>query len=208
MAPEDDRRTESDEVRRGRRRSTQSHQAVLAATVAVLGDVGYTALTMEAVASAAGVSKATIYRWWPSRTSLVIEALDSTISTPIAVTSGDTRTDVRTIVQAAVELYVRTPLGINLALIAADAVSDPDAADRLAALLGPRRAAHASLLLAAVGRGDLPHDVDVDLFLDIVVGTLVHRALLGVVSDDHTVDELTDLLVSGAPPLVAARTRR
>ncbi len=199
--------TEGDRGRRGRRRSIHSHQAVLAATITVLDRVGYSALTMEAVAATAGVGKATIYRWWPSKASLVIEALEAVVPAPRTVSTGDTRTDVRAIVQAAVDDYVNTPLGPNLAVIAADAPTDPAAADRLAALLGARRAAHASVLLAAAGRGDLPHDVDVHLLLDIITGTLVHRALLGVAPDDHTIDQLADLIVAGTPPRVAPRTQ-
>ncbi len=197
--------TESDNERRGRRRSARSHQAVLAATVAVLDEVGYSSLTIEAVAAAAGVGKATIYRWWPSKASLVVEALETSIPAPITALTGDTRTDVRAIVRAAVEEYVETPLGPNLAVIAAEATADPQATERLAALLGARRAAHAAVLLAAAGRGDLPHDVDVQLLLDIITGTLVHRALLGVVPDDHTVEQLTDLIVTGTPPRAAPR---
>lgn len=205
--PAEQKPTEGDQSRRGRRRSTRSHEAVLAATVTVLDDVGYPALTMEAVAAAAGVGKATIYRWWPSKASLVVEALETTIPVPRAVSTGDTTTDIRAIVQAAVDDYVRTPLGPNLAVITADATTDPHVADRLAALLGSRRAAHASVLLAAAGRGDLPHDIDVHLLLDIITGTLVHRALLGVAPDEHTLNQLTNLITTGTPPRAAPRTR-
>lgn len=193
--------------RRGRRRSTHSHQAVLAATITVLNDVGYSALTMEAVAAAAGVGKATIYRWWPSKASLVIEALDATLPAPHVLSTGNTRTDVHALIQAAAADYVHTPLGANLAVLATDATTDPDTTQQLAALLGPRRAAHASVLLAAAGRGDLPHDLDVALLLDIITGTLVHRALHGPPTDDHTVDQLTDLILTGAPPRTTPHTR-
>lgn len=198
--------TDSDQGHRGRRRSTHSHHAVLAATITLLDDVGYTALTMEAVAATAAVGKATIYRWWPSKAGLVLEALDTTIPTPHAISTGNTRTDVRTIVQETIADYVHTALGPNLAAIATDAATDPHATDRLAALLGARRAAHASLLLAAAARADLPHDVDVNLLLDIITATLIHRALLGTPPDDHTIDQLTDLIVTGTPPRTTHRT--
>ncbi len=186
--------------RRGRPRSTRSHAAVLAATMEVLGEVGYVALTLEAVATRAGVSRATIYRWWPSKASLVVEAIDRVIPTAVPLPTGDTRTDVRSVVQATLDNYIRTPFGANLAAIASDAVADPDAASRLIDLFGPRRAADSSVLLAGAGRGDLPHDVDVQLLLDIVMGTLVFRQLVGVHTDDDIVDQLTDLIVSGRAP--------
>ncbi len=199
--------TDSEHKQRGRRRSARSHEAVLSATMAVLDEVGYSALTMEAVATRAAVSRATIYRWWPSKASLVVEALDQVIPTPRPVLTGDTDTDVRTVVQASVDNYVRTPFGPNLAMIATDAADDPDATARLGSLFGPRRAADASVLLAAAGRGDLPHDVDVHLLLDIVLGTLVFRALIGVPADDRVVDQLTNLIVRGEPPRVPPRTK-
>jgi AcrR family transcriptional regulator len=198
---------EGEHPRRGRRRSTHSHEAVLAATIAVLRDVGYTALTLEAVAATAGVGKATIYRWWPSKASLVIEALDTTVPITHVVSTDNTRTDIRAIVAATVQDYLRTPLGPNLAAIITDTAADPHATQRLAALLGSRRAAHASVLLAAAGRGDLPHDIDVHLMLDIITGTLIHRALLGITPDEHTIDELTDLLTAGAPPRTTPRNQ-
>ncbi len=199
---------EGDQPRRGRKRSTRSHQAVLAATMAVLEDSGgYAALTMEAVAVRAGVSRATIYRWWPSRAALVIEALDATIPNPPPVPTGDTRADVRTVVQATVDRYVRTSFGSNLAMLTADAAGDPDATERLADLLGPRRSADASVLLAAAAHGDLPHDVDVHLLLDVLIGTLIFRALVGVPPDDRIVDQLTDLIVAGHLPRALPRTQ-
>ena len=201
----------SEQGRRGRRRSTHSHQAVLTATITVLNDVGYSALTMEAVAAAAGVGKATIYRWWPSKASLVIEALDATLPAPHVLSTGNTRTDVHALIQAAAADYLHTPLGANLAVLATDATTDPDTTQQLAALLGPRRAAHASVLLAAAGRGDLPHDLDVALLLDIITGTLIHRALHSPPTNNHTINhtinQLTDLILTGTPPRTTPHTR-
>jgi AcrR family transcriptional regulator len=161
---------------------------------------------MEAVATRAAVSRATIYRWWPSKASLVVEALDQAIPKPHPVTTGDTGADVRTVVQATLDDYIRTTFGPNLAAIASDAAGDPDAAQRLASLFGPRRAADAAVLLAAAGRGDLPHDLDVNLLLDMVLGTLIFRVLIGVAADERVVDQLTDLIVSGTPPRVRPRS--
>jgi AcrR family transcriptional regulator len=203
--PHELNRATGDSPRPGRRRSERSHQSVLAATMALLEEVGYLALTLEAVAAKAGVSRATIYRWWPSKAILVIEALDGVIPTLVPVFTGDTRADVRTVVQAILDNYIRTPFGLNLAVLAFDAAGDPEATARLIDMFGPRRAADASVVLTAASRGDLPHDVDVHLVLDIVMGTLIFRALIGVTPDDHLVDQLTDLLVAGKPPRVAPR---
>ncbi|MET0233246.1 MAG: TetR/AcrR family transcriptional regulator [Kibdelosporangium sp.] len=194
------------ERRRGRRRSARSHEAVLAATIAMIGETGYIDLTLEAIATRAGVSRATIYRWWPSKASLVIDALDKVIPKSGAVSTGDTRADVRAVIQATLDHYILTPFGPNLAVLASDAVGDPEATARLVDLFGPRRAADGSVLLAAAGRGDLPHNVDVNLVLDIVLGTLIFRELVGVRPDDRIVDQLTDLIVGGKPPRTPPRS--
>lgn len=194
-----------DGPRPGRKRSEHSHTAVLAATMALLQEVGYTALSLEAVAAKAGVGRATIYRWWPSKAALVIEALDDVIPTPVPVLTGDTRADVRTVIQGILDNYIRTPFGPTLAVLASDTAGDAEATRRLVDMFGPRRAAHASVVLTAASRGDLPHDVDVHLVLDIVMGTLIFRALIGVAPDEHLVDQLTDLLVSGTPPRTEQR---
>ena len=56
-----------------KRRSAQSHAAILDATVKLLGSTGYVDFSIEKVASEAGVGKQTIYRWWSSRADLVLE---------------------------------------------------------------------------------------------------------------------------------------
>src|ERR671914_2594511 len=64
----------SQESARGRRRSERAHAAIVAATQELLVERGYRNLTIEGVAARAGVGKQTIYRWWPSRAALVLEA--------------------------------------------------------------------------------------------------------------------------------------
>src|SRR5579859_7045992 len=63
----------------GRRRSENSHRAILQATMEVLEETGYRAMTIEAIAARAGVGKKTIYRWWPSKASVALEALTAYI---------------------------------------------------------------------------------------------------------------------------------
>ena len=56
------------------RRSERSRQAILTATADLLGEVGYSKLAVEAIAARAGVGKQTIYRWWPDKGAVVLDA--------------------------------------------------------------------------------------------------------------------------------------
>jgi hypothetical protein len=82
--------------------------------------------------------------------------------------------------------------------LAADGAHDPEVRSALARLLAPQRAADSAVLLSAAARGDLPHDVDVPLLLDVAFGTLLFRRLRG--ASDDVVDELAGLIASGTAP--------
>ncbi|MCO1660264.1 TetR/AcrR family transcriptional regulator [Pseudonocardia humida] len=179
----------------GRPRSERARSAVLAAVTALLPEVGYQSLTMEAVAARAGVGKTTVYRWWPTKAALVIDAIADTLPTVEVAISGETRRDVRAVVARLAHTDTAATMADALPALAAEARRDPDAAQRLAALLGPRRAADAAVLLAAAARRDLPHDVDVPLLLDVALGTLLLRRMRGEEPTDDVVDALTDLLI-------------
>ncbi|TKA00855.1 helix-turn-helix transcriptional regulator, partial [Actinacidiphila oryziradicis] len=92
-----------------RRRSQQSHQAVLQATVALLNEVGYRRLSFEGVARRAGVGKATIYRWWPNKAALVIEALNGEVPLRPLPDTGDLEADLRTAIRLTVEITSAMP---------------------------------------------------------------------------------------------------
>ena len=73
-----------DEKGPGRPRSRAAHQAILAATLDLLRTTSVRELTIEGIARAAGVGKPTIYRWWPSKNALVIEALFGAVADEVA----------------------------------------------------------------------------------------------------------------------------
>jgi AcrR family transcriptional regulator len=169
----------------GRPRSERARTAVLLAVIALLDEVGYPHLTVEAVAARAGVGRTTVYRWWPTKAALVIEALAATTPRAEIGISADSRADLCGPRRAE-----------TLPALAAEGRRDPDTAERLADLLGPRRAADAAVLLAAAARGDIPHDADVPLLLDVALGTLLWRRLRGEEPTDAVLDALAALLVA------------
>jgi AcrR family transcriptional regulator len=179
----------------GRPRSERAQTAVLDAVIALLDEVGYQHLTVEAVAARAGVGRTTIYRWWPTKAALVIEALAATTPRAEIGLSADSRADLRAVVARMARTECGPRMAETLPALAAEGRRDPDTAERLGGLLGPRRAADAAVLLAAAARGDIPHDADVALLLDVALGTLLWRRLRGEEPTDAVLDALTDLLV-------------
>jgi AcrR family transcriptional regulator len=182
----------------GRPRSERARTAVLDAATALLDEVGYQRLTVEAIAVRAGVGRTTVYRWWPTKAALVIDALATTLPRVAVGITDNGRHDLRTVLGR----MARTECGLTMAetlpALAAEARRDPDTAERLAGLLGPRRAADGAVLLAAAARGDIPLHVDVSLLLDIALGALLWRRLRGEEPTDAALDALTDLLVGSA----------
>jgi AcrR family transcriptional regulator len=182
----------------GRKRSDHAHRAILDAAFATLGEVGYHNLTMEGVAARAGVAKATVYRWWPSKAFLVLELVRDHLGEPIQPT-GNSEHDVRAVVTVIVEMI----MGLVGAVLLADVSREAKAGQQLEDLLGPYRAAHAGILLAAAGRGDLPYDVDARKVLEWLAGTVLYYKVMNRQPGAGLVDELTAWVLSGRIPRLA-----
>lgn len=186
------------------RRNAQSHVAILDATVALLAASGYHRLTIERVAARAGVGKATVYRWWPTKARLVVEALGSRLDLNPVEPTGDLKADVRALVRRAIEMFAESPLGRVLPEMVSDLAEDAEAREQLSTVVGPVRAGHLSLLYSAAGRADLPYDIDAHLIIDMIGGTVLYRALLGRRPSPQLAEQLADLIVDQRLPRVSA----
>ncbi len=184
----------------GRPRDPELDERILAAALNHLRERGYRELSMEQVACAAGVGKATVYRWWHSKSSLVIEAISRRLDGQVVQPTGDTRADLRAFIQRIADTYTSSDLGEVLLALAVDVAHDPQGNGLLGSLLGQRRAASAALLYSAAARGDLPHDLDAPLILDIISGTIAYQVLLGRRPVPEVLDKLTDLILEGRVP--------
>src|SRR5689334_3713847 len=122
-----------------RRRRRESHEAVLLATRTLLNEVGYQRLTFEGVARQAGVGKATIYRWWPNKAALVIEALSGNVPLPPIPETGNLEADLRTAVRLTVDLVSAMPTCLILPALLADVIQDPTGTSAFAELIHPRQ---------------------------------------------------------------------
>src|SRR4051794_33051020 len=162
----------------GRPRSVEARDAILAAALAELRERGYAAITIEGIAARAGVGKQTIYRWWPSKADVVLEAARVAASARIGVPDrGSLGADLRAFLSATFRQRDQQPVVVGLM---AQALLDAEFAGKFREqFLFGRRAALRSVFERARGRGELPDAVDVELLLDVVFGVLWYRLLIG-----------------------------
>ena len=185
------------------RRSARAHAAILTATTDLLAEAGYGALTIEGVAARARVGKTTVYRWWPSKAALVIEAVSLALPMPTQTDTGDLRHDLLIAVRRVVHAFARTPTGAVIPALAADVMSDPQLAEQFRdQLIRPRRSAVVEVLRRAAARGELPPDVDIDVLLDVYAGAVFYRVFVsGEPVTDRLAEQLVGLLLDGQLPV-------
>ena len=184
--------------RPGRPRDTQIDAAVLAATLAVLGDAGYGRFTLEEVARRAGTTKPAIYRRWPNRQRLVLAALGSRLGDTRAPDTACTLCDLDECLKLFVAAFRRMPPDV-IAPLFADCAGDADLrAEFMTTLFDPPRTAARETLDRALARGDLRADVDLELILDLL-GSLIHyRTLFGhAATTDVEIDRAVEALLQG-----------
>jgi AcrR family transcriptional regulator len=196
--------TAVEEARRGpgRPRSPQAHEAILDATVDLLAEVGYAGLTMEGIACRAGVGKATIYRRWPSKVALVVEAVQSTTEPVPDPDTGSVRGDFEILTAKMVDKMTRSSAGRIMVGLVADAARNPELAEALrSGFIAGRRAALKVTLERGVGRGEVRPDVDVDLVGDLLVGPLYYRLMVsGGPVDEQFADQVVDAVLRVVAP--------
>jgi AcrR family transcriptional regulator len=186
--------------RRGRPRSERARRAILQAAADLLLDQGGGQVSMDAVAERAGVSKATIYRWWPSRERLALEALVEWASAGSpARDTGTLRGDLLALVRPWVRDIRRRQFGRVIAALITEAQSDPGfAADYRRHFVEQRREPMQAAFTRAIDRGEAPADLEIDVALDLVYGPLYHRLLHGHAPlTDRFAQQVVDLALNG-----------
>jgi len=184
----------------GRPRSEKARLAILHSTLKLLGENGFSDLTIEAVAAHAGVGKATVYRWWPNKAVLIADAFASSTTRKLHFPdTGFVGTDMSQQMRQLIKVF-RSPRGRIVSAILGGGQSDQDliAAFRERFLWPRRREAYVTLR-RGIQRGELPKDQDLDLLLDSLYGPIYMRFLIrhDRLTPDF-VDGLCELVLGGA----------
>jgi AcrR family transcriptional regulator len=188
---------------RGRRRSERSHEAIIAATQELLVERSYPELTIEAIAARAGVGKQTIYRWWPSKAALVLEAyLAGSDAVALPAEGKTAREDIRALLGWLIAVLAQPIGGHVVAGLVADLQHDADLAEGFHRDVVPaRRAAMLAALERARARGEIRADTDLELAVDTLHGAVFYRLLLsGEPLDDAFVERLASQVLDGVTP--------
>jgi AcrR family transcriptional regulator len=155
----------------GRPRSEEAHRAILAATLELLIEVGFSALTVEGVAQRAGVGKATIYRRWASKLPLVVEAFGELPGFE-EVDTGSLERDLKETLNTYLETLNASSLAAVFPSLAGERAHNPELAKLIEPISRGRREPFVRIFERARERGEIPPDLDIDLAADLVVGPI------------------------------------
>jgi len=184
----------------GRPRSEDARRAILRSTIKLLRRRSFADLSIEAIAADAKVGKATVYRWWPTKGALVVDAFASSTADELHFPdSGSVYRDVS--LQIIQWLGVlRSSRGCIVRAIIAAGQSDPELLEEFRKrLLRPRRQEAYETLRRGIERGELPHNLDLDLVLDILYGAVYMRFLIRHDElSERYIEEVCRLVLEGA----------
>jgi AcrR family transcriptional regulator len=175
-ADQDANQDANQEMRRGPR----SRERILQATIDLLLDRGYRGLSIEGIAERVGVSKVTIYRWWPHKAAVAMDAFLAFNEPRVAFPdTGSVREDIRRQIQDVIRFFTG-PGGAMLKALIAEAQHDPKLAeDFQTRFTAKRRQVGKAVLMRGVERGELPDTIDFTALIDQLYAPLYLRLLLG-----------------------------
>ncbi|RZU60925.1 TetR/AcrR family transcriptional regulator [Zhihengliuella halotolerans] len=188
------------------RRSDRARRAILSATRDLVAEVGYTRLTIEGIAAAAGVGKQTIYRWWRSKAAVLFDAIlevnsheQGSVDLP---DTGDLESDLRLVLRGTVAALAEPANDRLQRAIAAEIQTDISVAEELVRrLLRPQLDACAARITLGIRAGQVDESVDADLAVELLFGPIFHRWLLRTGRlDDQFADNILALVLKGLRP--------
>jgi AcrR family transcriptional regulator len=189
---------------RGRPRSEAARRAILDAAAELMLTRGLTAVSMDAIAERAGVSKATIYRWWPTKETVALDALQAEWATarPRSRNTGTLRGDLLALLRPWVRRVGSRPYARLIAALITEAHTDPAfAAEYRERFVEPRRDQARAVFRRAIEAGEIPPDTKVEVAIDLLYGPLYHRLLHGHAPlNDRFTRDVVDMALRGIRP--------
>jgi AcrR family transcriptional regulator len=179
--PMADRRTSASHPSRGGRpRSEEIHKAILQTTFDLVLRNGFRAVSVESIAAAAGAGKATIYRRWPNKAAVVMDAFTSKVGSGSLFPKASTPTEsIRLQMQAMAKTF-RGSDGAMVKALLAEAQFDPDLARAFRQRWTmPRRKMAIAVIQEAIRQGEMPSDIDPEDVIDILYGPIYYRLQMG-----------------------------
>ncbi len=186
----------------GRPRSVQSQQAILDATLTLLATEGFDAMSIEAIAARAGVSKKTIYRWWNSKEALVIDAIKNMqqMKNPV-IDTGSLRDDLITLFRNTLQAW-SSPAARSLLLELVGLMSTRPEVFRTYydQVLASRLQQATQLIQGAQAKGEVRQDLDATEILSLLAGPIWYYTFFNAnttSSASHRPERLIDAILQG-----------
>jgi AcrR family transcriptional regulator len=186
----------------GRPRSAEAERAIIDAVLQLVAENGFDGLSVEGVASRAGVGKGTIYRRWPGKEAMLVDALASVSEDlPDVPDHEPVRDSLVALVDTIRSSTQDTPAGRLLPRVMASVQQYPDVIDQYRARVVERRSQRMRDLLArGMERGELRSDLDVDVAVTLLVGPILYIVMMRSTSqaiDRGTSERLVDGVLQG-----------
>ena len=181
------------------RRNENSRRAILEASISLIGEVGYDNVSIEAIARRAGVGKQTIYRWWPSKGAVVLEAATQSLD-PVVVfpDTGDLKADLRVQLTGILELITTTGFGAAYRGVIAAGQSDPDVLRAVyAQIVEPNITAFGARAALAKERAEIRADTDVGALRDVLYGVIEYRLFHAMPIEPRHIDAVLEIAFHG-----------
>ena len=159
-------------------RIERSRRVILEAALDELGDVGYGALTIEAVAARAGVGKSTIYRHWSGKLALVEDAFRTLKAQAVIPETGPIRERIIAFLEQLATLVEESTYSACMPALIEAAEHDPQVRAFHCEFSAEKRAVLVDVLGEAAASGELPRDTDPELLADALLGPIVMRRLM------------------------------
>ncbi|WP_058304277.1 TetR/AcrR family transcriptional regulator [Gorillibacterium timonense] len=183
-------------AKRGRPRNVETQKAILTASYDLLLEKGFGSVTVEKIAERAGVSKATIYKWWPNKAAVVMDGFLFAAEARLPVPDTGSALEDILMHAANVSRFMTSREGTVITELIGEGQSDLGLAEAYRTrYFQPRRQEARHLLERGIERGDLKKELDVEVCIDLIYGPIFYRLLI---TGDPVDDAYVRILVTSA----------